>query len=58
MRADFPCKSANDVKYKNDAKYKKNLYHVFMKELQNAWSWSAAVDLRRTVIKQQNNNVT
>ena len=28
-----------------------------MKELQNVWIWSAAMDLRRTDIKQQNKNV-
>ena len=28
-----------------------------MKELQNVWNWSAATDLRRTDIKQQNKNV-
>ena len=47
---------ADDIKYKNDVKYK-NLYPVFMKELQNVWNWSAAVDWRRTYIKQQNKNV-
>ena len=30
---------------------------VFMKELQNAWNWSATMDLGRTDIKQQNKNV-
>ena len=53
---DYSCKSADHVKYKNDVKYK-NLYPVFMKELQNAWNWSAAMNLRRTDIKQQNKNV-
>ena len=49
---DYSYESANNVKYKNDAKYK-NLYPVFMKELRNAWKWSAAMDLRRTDRKQQ-----
>ena len=31
------CESADDVKYQNDVKYK-NLYPVFMKELQNVWN--------------------
>ena len=35
-----------------------NLYPVFMKELQNAWKWSAAMDLKRTDIKQQNKMLT
>ena len=42
------CESADNVKYKNDVKYKKNLYPVFMKELQNGWNLSATMDLRRT----------
>ena len=37
--------------------YHKNLNPVFMKELQNVWNWNAAMDLRRTYIKQQNKNV-
>ena len=28
-----------------------------MKELQNVWNWSVAMDPRRTDIKQQNKNV-
>ena len=54
---DYLYESADDVKFKNDVKYKKkNLYPVFMKELQNDWNWSAAMDLKRTDIKQQNKN--
>ena len=30
---------------------------AFMKELQNVWNLSAAMDLRRTDIKQRNKNV-
>ena len=30
---------------------------MFMKELQNAWNWSVAIDLRRTDIKKQNKNI-
>ena len=50
--ADYSCESVDDVKYENDVKYK-ILYPVFMKELQNTWDWSAAMDLS-TDIKQQN----
>ena len=51
------CESADNVKYIIDVKFK-NLYPLFMKELQNVWNWSAAMDLRRTDIKkQQNKNV-
>ena len=34
-----------------------NLNPVFIEEFQNVWNLSAAVDLRRTDIKQQNKNV-
>ena len=54
--ADKLCKSAYDVRYKNDVKYN-NVYPVFMTELQNVRNWSAAMDLRKTDIKQQNKNV-
>ena len=46
--ADYSCESADDVKFEN-------LYPVFMKELQNAWNCSAAMDLRKTVI--ENNKI-
>ena len=38
-------------------KEKKNFYPMFMKELQNAWNWSVAIDPRRTDIKKQNKNI-
>ena len=48
--ADYSCESADDVKYSKRYIYI-YLYPVFMKELQNAWNWTAAMDLRRTDIK-------
>ena len=52
------CESADDVKYKNDVKYKtKNVSCIHEKKLQNVWNWSTAMDLIRTDIKQQNKNV-
>ena len=52
----YLCDTADDVKYSNNVKHK-NLYPAFMKELQIEWNWSAAMDLRRTDIKQRNKNV-
>ena len=54
--ADNLSESADDVEYNIVAKYSKNLYPVFMKELQNVRNWNAAMDLRRTDIKQLNKN--
>ena len=52
--ADYSRESADDVKYK-----KKIVHPVFMKELQNAWNWSTAMDLnsRKTDTKQHNKNI-
>ena len=57
--ADNLSESADDVKYtcNSDVKHNKNLYPVFMKEFQNYDIWSAAMDLRRTDMKQKNMNV-
>ena len=54
--AEYSCESADDVKFKNDVKFK-ILYPVFMKELQNAWNLGAAMGLRKTDIKRQNKTV-
>ena len=47
----------NDVMCEKKQQQQKHLYPVFKKELQDVWSRSAAMDLRRTGIKQLNKNV-
>ena len=53
--ADNLCESADDIKYKNDVKYLYKKTCILFSE--KYCNWSAAMDLRRTDIKQQNKNV-